>query len=142
MSAANWTARITSVEENESDQVLTVAMGEDSDGGGRNLIIQCSLEPPDVQQTGLGLDTYCLMNEEGAVQYGGVTAARLHKNRLTLSLDAAAAEELGLGSRADDLRISLKVGEDAVRRLADGLRRVLTYGNPAQRPQSLELETA
>ncbi|MFF4606559.1 Imm10 family immunity protein [Streptomyces sp. NPDC001339] len=124
------------VEENEPDECFTVGMAEQQ-GEGHQLIIQISLYEPDDQDEQLGLDTYCVMAESGATHYGGIEEAVLTGNTLRLSFTEEATSGLGLPSPS--LTLHLDVPDDDVAALASGLRRALTYGNPEQHPQHIEL---
>ena len=123
------TVALVTVEENKD--AFVVGLSEDQTGEGAYLILQCGLTEPSASDAATGLDTYCLLDEEEAVQYGGVTRAALDGNILTLSLNEEAADELGLASRT----IILTVPGQDTGRLAEGLRRIFTYGNPENRPR-------
>ena len=112
---------------------FTVGLAQHPSGEGAYLILQCALTPPDEQDTATGMDTYCLMDEQGAVHYGGIQRAELAGNTLRLRFDQDAAEELGIQSPERELALAIPPGDTA--RLADGMRRVLTYGNPDQTPE-------
>lgn len=79
------------------------------------------------------MDTYCLLDEDGAVQYGGVTHATLVNATLTLTLTEDAAEELGIENDTNTIEISMPPADAP--RLAEGLRRIFGYGDPAGRPR-------
>lgn len=121
------TVSLVTVEENQD--AFVVGLSQDQAGDGAYLIIQCGLTPPDAQDTATGLDSYCLLDEAGAVQYGGVTRASLEGDRLSLSLSEEAAGALGV-----DGGLTLTVPAADVPRLAAGLRRVFTFGNPDKQP--------
>lgn len=123
-------AQVT-VEENQD--AFVVGLSENQAGDGAYLIFQCALTPPDAQDEATGMDTYCLLDEDGAVQYGGVTHATLENATLTLILIQDAADELGVENQARTIAIDIPPADSA--RLAQGLRRILTYGNPANAPQ-------
>ncbi len=116
----------------ETIDAFTVGLAQHPSGEGAYLILQCALTPPDEQDAATGMDTYCLMDEQGAVHYGGIQHAELTDATLRLRFDQDAAEELGIQDPDRDL--TLAVPADDTTRLADGLRRVLTYGNPDRRP--------
>ncbi|MFI9358586.1 Imm10 family immunity protein [Streptomyces lydicus] len=123
------------VEENEPDECFTVGMAEGEEG--RQLIIQTALYEPDDQDTQMGLDSYCVMDENGATYYGGIEAAQLTGTTLTLTFTEEATRELGLPSRT--LTLHLNASPDDVATLTTGLRRALTYGNPEKHPHRIEL---
>lgn len=124
-------------EENPHGDVRTAAMADTEDGDNRYLIVQCLLSEPDAQNRRLGLDTYCLLNEEGAVHYGGVLSAVLRGRTLEFAFDDDAAAELELPGST--VALELRVPEEGIAELARGLARILTYGDPRQHPARLEL---
>jgi hypothetical protein len=126
------------VDDNEPDECFTVALAERPSGEGRHLIIQIPSYEPDDQDAELGLDTYCLMDENGATHYGGIEEARLAGSTLHLALGQEAANDLDLATT--DLSLHLNVPADDISLLATGLRRALNYGNPDQRPRRIELD--
>jgi hypothetical protein len=125
------TVALVTVEENID--AFTVGLAADETGEGGYLILQCAVTPPSDQDTATGMDTYCVMDEDGAVQYGGVERAELTDATLRLRFDPDAVEELGI--RRPDRELALAVPPEQVDQLAAGLRRVLTYGNPEQQPE-------
>jgi hypothetical protein len=124
------TAAVISVEENLD--AFSVGLAEDEAGEGAYLILQCALTPPTDQDAATGTDTYCLMDDQGAVHYGGVQRVEIADAVLRFSFDEDAAEELGIENPEREL--ALAVPEDVAERLAHGLRRVLTYGDPQRCP--------
>jgi Immunity protein 10 len=125
------TAVLVNIEENQD--AFVVGLSENEAGDGAYLIFQSGLRPPDERDGLLGLDSYCILDEDGAVQYGGVTRAVLAGATLTLTLTEAAAEELGVSNEARTLVLDVPA-EDAAR-LAEGLNRIFTYGNPDKQPE-------
>jgi hypothetical protein len=119
----------------ETRDAFTVGLAENPGGEGAYLILQCALTPPDDQDAATGMDTYCLMDEQGAVHYGGIHRAELTDAALRFGFDQDAAEELAIQTPDRTLALSLAVSPDDTARLAEGLRRVLTYGNPDRRPE-------
>jgi hypothetical protein len=118
------------VEENQDAFMLCLLRDETSEGA--YLILQCSQTPPTASDVANGLDTYCLLDQNGAVHYGGVTRAVLGGSRLWLSFTDEAAEELGvLGANT----ITLAVPPRDTRRVSDALRRIFTHGNPDRLPR-------
>lgn len=124
-------AVLVRIEENQD--AFVVGLSENEAGDGAYLIFQSGLRPPDEQDGLLGLDSYCILDEDGAVQYGGVTRAVLADATLTLTLTEAAAGELGVPGEARTIVLDVPA-EDAAR-LAEGLNRIFTYGNPDKQPE-------
>src|SRR5579871_2628437 len=125
------TATLVTVEENID--AFTVGLAQNQTGEGAYLILQCALTPPTDQDTATGMDTYCLMDEQGAVHYGGIQRAELTDTTLRLRFDQPAAEELTIDNPQRELTLTIPPADTA--RLTEGLRRVLTYGTPDQQPQ-------
>lgn len=100
---------------------FVVAVAENPDGTGNRLEFQraLSIEPEDVD---LGMDTYCLCTSEGASHYGGVVTWSASSDCLTVMLDQVAAKALNLPM---ELKVGLRLTEEAVLRLRAGLRRVI-----------------
>jgi immunity protein 10 of polymorphic toxin system len=117
----------------ETIDAFTVGLAQHPSGEGAYLILQCALTQPDEQDAATGMDTYCLMDEAGAVHYGGVQRAELTDATLRLRFDQDAAEELGIQNPERDL--TLAIPPEDTTRLAGALRRVLTYGNPDRSPE-------
>jgi hypothetical protein len=118
--------------ENPDGQVFTLGIAENADGMGGHLIVQISLQPPTEQDTATGMDTYCVMDDEGGVQYGGIEQVELADTRLTIRFTEDAADELSVDD--SELQLELDLDEEDGARLRDGLRRTLTYGNADQQP--------
>ncbi|WP_319171414.1 Imm10 family immunity protein [Streptomyces sp. ME08-AFT2] len=118
------------------ESAFLVGLAENEFGDGSNITLQSGLEEPDSQQRKHGLDTYCILNETGEMQYGGLEAVRLMENCLVLKFSFDAAQTLSLPGRELILGIAPEVDVDALR---SGLRRALTWGDPERVPQVLEL---
>lgn len=89
-----------SVEAIDELNTLVVALAENRDGSGARLEFQKALSF-DEADIGAGMDTYCLVLGSGATHYGGIKDWVIQNHRLTVQLDAAAAEELGLSQSFD-----------------------------------------
>ena len=127
------TVALVTVDENQD--AFVVALADEQRGEGAFLMFQCSLTPPSASDIATGLDSYCLLDEAGGIKYGAVTRATLDGPRLTLVLTAEAAEEFGVEDGTNT--ITLTVPAEGVGRLAEGLHRIFTYGNPDKRPQTI-----
>ena len=124
---------VTMVTVEENQDAVVAGLTEHDGGDGACLIFQCSPTPPSTSDIATGLDTYCLLDQDGAIHYGGVTRAVLEPGRLTLTLTDQAARELGVEDATNAITLSFPPRETG--RLAEGLRRILTYGNPTQVPE-------
>jgi hypothetical protein len=128
---APHTGTVAKVTIDDNRDAYVVGLFEQQDGGGSYLLLMCAAAEPSDQDRLNGLDTYCLVDQEESVHYGGIISAELAGAVLTLAFDAGTAEELGFdGPNA----LVLDVPESEAARLAAGLRRVFTYGDPSKRP--------
>ncbi|BBC29385.1 hypothetical protein SGFS_006790 [Streptomyces graminofaciens] len=131
-----WVVRKISIEENLPDSVFTVGLAEDEAGQGCYLVFQCGLEEPSEQNRRLGLDSYCILNESGGVDYGGVEEVSISQNRLTLRFREEAIEELELPN--ENIVLAFHSGSDMAG-LRIGLGRILSYGDPEKFPRVMNL---
>lgn len=67
------------------------------------LQIALSFDADDIE---LGMDTYCIVDDSGAICYGGVEWCTLDEDALVLSLIPEAAEELGYERIEASLQLS------------------------------------
>ncbi|HTJ67412.1 MAG TPA: Imm10 family immunity protein [Actinospica sp.] len=130
-SPAFETVAVVTVEENQD--AVVVGLAENESGEGAYLIFQCSPTAPSASDIATGLDTYCLLDQDGAIHYGGLTRVVLGADRLALTLTDAAAEEFGVDNAANT--VTLRIPPRETGRLAEGLRRIFTYGNPSRHPE-------
>ncbi|ATW46727.1 Imm10 family immunity protein [Streptomyces peucetius] len=136
--ATRWPIRKVHAEENVPDSCFIFGMSEDEMGEGRYLIFQSGLREPTPQQQRLGLDSYCILNEEDGQCFGGVEEVVVSEQSLHLSLTEEAASELGVADRSFDLTIEADGGG---REVYEGLRRALAWGNPELHPRRVEFRT-
>lgn len=126
-----WT-EVAYVSVEEDDDAFVVAFEETEDKG-RALFLMSDLEEPGDQEIKLGMDTYCLVNADDVTHYGGVERAVLDDRTLELHLLQGAADALGL-PRVVRLTLTVEVDDATVAELRDGLKWVLTFGNPMHHP--------
>jgi immunity protein 10 of polymorphic toxin system len=110
---------------------------DDGKPGGRSVLFMCMVEEGEFD-SGLGLDTYCITVESGALCYGGVKEVRLTRSLLELSCSPFVCEKLGL----DDVQVlafELQITDIAFEELRSGLRRVFSYGKLDERPRLVGL---
>ncbi|WP_051450890.1 Imm10 family immunity protein [Actinospica robiniae] len=128
---APHTGTVVKITIDDNRDAFVVGLFEQEDGSGSYLLLMCAAADPSDQDRATGLDTYCLVDQDESVHYGGIVSAELSGAVLTLGFDDALAEELEF---IDPSTLVLDVpGSDAAR-LAAGLRRVFMYGDPAHRP--------
>ncbi len=128
---APHTGTVAKVTVDDNRDAFVVGLFEQQDGSGSYLLLMCTAAEPSDHDRANGVDTYCLVDQDESLHYGGIVAAGLSGAVLTLGFGTAAAEEFGFGG-SDTL--VLEVPESDTARLAAGLRRVFTYGDPARRP--------
>lgn len=116
-----FVAMAASADTFEDLNAFVVCLAEDRDGAGRRVELQRALSF-DEQDRRNGMDTYCLSNESGASHYGGVQAWTLKNGVLTLDLDPAASNALGVSG----YEVELRGAQSEIRRISEGLRRVLS----------------
>ncbi len=129
-----FVARVAGVDD---EYCLVAAVAERDDGTGRALIFQADLEPPDEQEIGLGMDTYCLVTEGHGTAYGCVCELTIDGDRMNVVLSPDALADLDLDDAT--IQVELAVEAHAVEVLRDYLGRILTHGRPGARPAVLRL---
>jgi hypothetical protein len=93
----SWTVRLAAAVEDPETDAFIVGLAERADGGGRNLIFQCTLDPAHPADPA-DVDGYCLTDEVGATVYGGVLTWSIDADTLNLTLESEAAATLGLAT--------------------------------------------
>ncbi len=130
---SDWVIRHVESGESIPGMVFTIYVAEsDASEDVRYFDLQCALYEPTAQDIDLELDSYCIVNDAGGVQYGGLDEVAMGPDGLVLSFRDDAVEELELSSRVVTLGIDSAIDVDEVRA---GLRKVLSYGNPRKVPQ-------
>lgn len=82
------------------------------------------------------MDSYCVLNESGGVDYGGVEEIVITAKELIIQFRQEAIEELELSTEIVTLQISMDVDMGSLR---GGLNRVLSYGKPEKIPRVMNL---
>lgn len=130
---SDWVIRHVESGDSIPGMVFTICVAEsDASEDVRYFDLQCALSEPTVQDVDLELDSYCIVNDAGGVQFGGLDAVTMGPDGLVLSFQDDAVEELELSSRVVTLGFDSAIDVDEVRA---GLRKVLSYGNPRKVPQ-------
>lgn len=120
------------VDDETDPDVITAAMAERADGGGRCLIFQARVAGEfDEQDGALGLDRYCVSTESSACVYGGLLSCAFAEGILTLHFSSDAAETLGL---AEDLRCDLRDSAGDRDAFLRAFRAVVAIGPATSRP--------
>lgn len=96
----------------DDEYCLVAAVAERNDGTGRSLMFQAGHEPPDEQEVGLGMDTYCLVTENQGTAYGCVRELAIDGDRMHVILAEDALAGLGLDDAA--IRVQLAVEAQSI----------------------------
>ncbi|XUZ28773.1 hypothetical protein ACQVDT_29460 [Streptomyces sp. RMIT01] len=132
LQAPQWVIRHVESGESVPGRVFTIYVAENEGSEDvRYFDLQCGLSEPTAQDVDLELDSYCIVNDAGGVQYGGLDEVTVLPDRLVLRFQDDAAEELELSSNVVTLGIDPAVDVEKIRA---GFRRVLSYGNPHKVP--------
>ncbi|WP_307853800.1 Imm10 family immunity protein [Streptomyces tagetis] len=89
------------------------------------------------QDVSLGQDTHCLVTQDQGTAYGCVREVVLSGRLLTVRLDPAALEALGLEDA--EVEAVLDVPDEDIGRLRDVLARVFAHGRESARPRLVGL---
>ena len=135
--AFTFTARAAGAETYEDDECFIAGVAEHEDGSGHQLTFMCGLYEPENQDIATGMDSYCLVSAGQGTAYGGVREAVLKDRVLRIAVDPSNLEALGLND--SEIEVTLDVEETKIQQFREGLRRVLTYGRPNERPTILDL---
>jgi immunity protein 10 of polymorphic toxin system len=130
------TARVAAFVAEDDNDVLFAGVAEHPDGSGWSLLFQGGSPDPDEPT---GDEDYCLVTETAACVYGGVDGVTLNDNRLLLSLEAGAADDLELPT---SIEITLDTDAAQIARFRDGLARIFATTSLDCRPRHLELPGA
>lgn len=128
----SFVATILAVGQDEDLSYTYVGVADDPLEPEHEFQLQKSLND-DPQDEELGMDTYCMVLANQATHYGGITACVLEHRVLSIELDDTARQALEI----DGLSIDLKLDEQQVFALAEGLRRM--FENDRCSPVTLKL---
>jgi hypothetical protein len=131
--AYRFTARAIAAEVDPDDDVMTAAVAEDDDGEGFIMLFRSGIGEPSRQDVSLGFDTHCIVTQDQGTAYGCVREVSLSDGLLTVSLDPASLEKLGLEDA--EIEAELKVPNEEIERMRRVLGQVLTFGREDARPQ-------
>lgn len=134
------TARSAGMSEDEDDEVLEAGFAEGADGAGTSILFQRDLfaDDPwqgDTNDPELFNNTYCVATGSGKTCFGGVTSVHLEGLRVRFTLNRDTAETLDLDEVID---VDFLAPEGAVQDFKNGIKRVLSWGNPREVPNIRE----
>lgn len=109
------------------DGVLVVGFAGTSAGGDFSMILMRNVDPgPTGQDVALGHDTYYVeIDDQSRGGYGGIAAAELSRDRLTITFDETGQHRLGLGD--DTIDIAFELADDAFADLAKRLGQIFEH---------------
>ena len=113
-----FTASVLAVEELPDLNTFLIALTDQEEDPTRIIELQRALEPEEDGEQ--DFDSYCLVLDQGATHYGGMTACILNERQLELRLDDPAAEVF----ETDGFEITLDLSDLDQARLAMGLQRL------------------
>lgn len=129
---AHFVASVMAVGQDDELEYMYVGVADAPFEPEHEFQLQKSLES-DPQDEALGMDTYCIVLEDQATHYGGITSCVLEGRVLTLDWD----EEAGLVFGADGLRIELGLDDGQIAAFRRGLERM--FENDRCAPPTLRL---
>jgi hypothetical protein len=135
--AYRFTARAVAAEIDPDNDVMTAGVAEDGNGEGFSLLFMSSIGEPSDQDVSLGLDTHCLVTQDQGTAYGCVRKIALSHRLLTVSLDPASLDDLGLEDA--EIEAELDVPDEDVSRMREILARVLAFGRKDAHPRRVDL---
>jgi hypothetical protein len=113
-------------------------VAEDGNGDGFILLFMSSIGEPSRQDVLLGLDTHCLVTQDQGTAFGCVREVVLSDRLLTVSLDPASLDDLGLEDA--EIEAELAVPDDDIERMRAVLARVLAFGRKDAHPRRVDLQ--
>jgi hypothetical protein len=130
-----FTARSAGYAEDASDEVLEVGFSENEDGSGKSILINRSTADG-AAEAPFGMDTYCVSNELGNSDYGGLAQVCFAGNEVQLAFSEESAAILGTDAV---INITLDVPVEAKEQVKNGLAQILTWGRPDAMPELIGL---
>ncbi|MFJ8983094.1 Imm10 family immunity protein [Streptomyces sp. NPDC102282] len=132
-----FTARVAVAGIDRDNDVMQAGVAEDEAGDGFFLLFMSNIGEPSRQNVALELDSHCLVTQDQGTAYGCVREVTLSNGLLTVSLDPASLDDLGL----EDTKIEaeLDVPDEDIERMRDVLVQVMAFGREEARPQRVDL---
>lgn len=121
-----FVARAAGADVDPDGDFTAAGLSEGADGSGFVLLFQCGAPEPDEQDVVLGLDTHCLVTADQGTAYGCVREAVLAGNGLTVSLDPAALDDLGLDD--PEIEATIEAPAEQLAQFREHLPGILAYG--------------
>ncbi|MEV8395001.1 MULTISPECIES: Imm10 family immunity protein [unclassified Streptomyces] len=132
-----FTARVVAAEVDPVNDVMQACVAEDENGEGFFLLFMSNIGESSAQNVSLGLDSHCLVTQDQGTAYGCIRAVVLSDGLLTVSLDPASLDDLGL----EDAEIEAELGapDEDIKRMREVLAQVLAFGREEARPRRVDL---
>ncbi|MFG3528078.1 hypothetical protein ACGF8B_15195 [Streptomyces sp. NPDC047917] len=135
--AYRFTARVVAAEIDSDNDVAQAGVSEDEDGEGFFLLFMSNIGEPSRQNVSLGFDSHCLVTPDQGTAYGCVRGVALSDGLLTVSLDPASLDDLGLDEA--EIEAELDAPDEDIERMREVLAQVLAYGRKEARPWRVDL---
>ncbi|WUG31837.1 Imm10 family immunity protein [Streptomyces sp. NBC_00459] len=132
-----FTARAVVAEIDPENDVMRAGIAEDEAGEGFFLLFTSNIGEPSRQNKSLGLDSHCIVTQAQGTAYGCVRAIALSGRRLTMSLDPASLDDLGLED--PEIEAELDVPDEDIERMREVLAQVLAFGRADAHPRRVDL---
>lgn len=126
-------ARAAGVDVDPDGESTSAGVSEGADGDGLILLFQCGAAELDEQDVALGFDTHCLVTANQGTAYGCVREAVLTGNLLTVSVDPAALDDLGLDD--PEIEATIEAPAEQLAQFREYLPRILAYGRQDALPR-------
>jgi hypothetical protein len=135
--AYRFTARVVAAEVDPDNDVMQAGVAEDEEGEGFFLLFMSNIGDSSRQNVSLGLDSHCLVTQDHGTAYGCVREVVLSDGLLTVSLDPASLDDLGLEDA--EIEAELDVSDEDIKRMREVLAQVLVFGREEARPRRIDL---
>jgi hypothetical protein len=135
--AYRFTARAVAAEVDPDNDVMQAGVAEDEEGEGFFLLFMSNIGDSSRQNVSLGLDSHCLVTQDHGTAYGCVREVVLSDGLLTVSLDPASLDDLGLEDA--EIEAELDVSDEDIKRMREVLAQVLVFGREEARPRRIDL---
>lgn len=119
-----FVAQAAGYEVDEVDEVVEVGFSEGVDGTGRSILINRSTADGALDAE-FGMNSYCVSNELGNSDYGGLSEVRLIGNQVQLTFSDHSARILGTDKV---IAITLAVSDEIKQEVHAGIREIVSWG--------------
>ncbi|MFJ3102462.1 hypothetical protein [Streptomyces sp. NPDC086835] len=124
--AYRFTTRVVAAEADPDNDVVRAGVSEDEEGEGFFLLFTSNIGEPSRQNVSLGLDSHCLVTQDRGTACGCVREVALSDGLLTVSLDPASLDDLGLDDA--EIEAELAAPDEDIERMREVLAHVPVGG--------------